>query len=257
MQHDCPGLIVNDCAQWLDEVQSALPSVVPLATDEAGANLLDVKVSLDGAPLVNALAGQAIDIDPGTHHFTFERVDLTTVETDVLVVVGDKNKRVAVTLRKAPAAGETAPAERATPEAAVAPMATPGEATPENKAPESAAEPGKSTFPYRTVGLVVGAAGVVGLGVGTVFGVEAIVKQNDARCPSNNCGPGSNPDALRTAQSDGNLSTGFFIVGGVLAAAGLTTWLLAPSPHAPDSAWVRPAPLTLANGGGLVFLGGF
>ena len=66
VQHDCPGLIVNDCAQWLDEVQSALPSVVPLATDEAGANLLDVKVSLDGAPLVNALAGQAIDIDPGT-----------------------------------------------------------------------------------------------------------------------------------------------------------------------------------------------
>ena len=111
----------------------------------------------------------------------------------MLVVVGDKNKRVAVTLRKAPAAGETAPAERATPETAVAPMATPGEATPENKAPESAAEPGKSTFPYRTVGLVVGAAGVVGLGVGTVFGVEAIVKQNDARCPSNNCGPGATP----------------------------------------------------------------
>ena len=256
VQHDCPGLIVNDCAQWLDEVQSTLPSVVPLATDEAGANLLDVKVSLDGVPLVNALAGQAIDIDPGTHHFTFERADLATVETDVLVVVGDKNKRVAVTLRKEPVAQGGAPAAQANPEAPARSVA-PGDATPADMVPESASDTGGSTFPYRTAGLVVGAAGVVGLGAGTVFGVEAIVKQNDANCPNNTCRPGSNPDSLRTAQTDGNVSTGFFIAGAVLAAAGITTWLLAPSAHATDSAWVRPAPVALASGGGVVLVGGW
>lgn len=53
--------MVADCTRWEDEVLSSLPSVVPVAVDEAGVNLIDVQVSLDGVPLVNAPAGQAIE----------------------------------------------------------------------------------------------------------------------------------------------------------------------------------------------------
>jgi len=224
----CPNLIVGDCTKWLEELQSTLPSVVPLATDDAGTNLIDVKVSVDGTPLTNAPAGQAVDLDPGPHHFTFERGDSFKAETDVLVAVGEKNKRVAVVLRKTPAALGTPPATSS----------------------GSSSRLGK-------VGLVVAAVGVVGVGVGVVYGAEAIAHQSDADCPGNRCPPGSNPTALRTAQSDGNVSTVFFVAGGVLAAAGVTTWLLTPSRHSGSSAWVRPGPMAVANGGGGVLVGGW
>jgi hypothetical protein len=76
---------------------------------------------------------------------------------------------------------------------------------------------------------VTAVVGGVGLTVGAIFGLEAMSKKSGAdcdeelRCPS--------PEAvtkLQGAQTDGNLSTVFFVVGGVLAASGVTLWALAP-----------------------------
>jgi hypothetical protein len=230
-QPACPGLIVTDCAEWLDEVQKSLPSIVLLATDEAGTNLADVKVSADGTLLEAKLDGRAIDVDPGTHTFRFEAPDGRHVEQEVLVGVGEKNKRIVVQITDATRALATS-----MPVAAVSPPATP-----------------RGT-PLRTAGLVTAAVGLVGLGVGAGFGVDAIVEQHDARCPDNQCRPGSNPGALGDAQTAGTLSTVFFVAGGVLAAGGLLTWWLAPR-SAAAMAGVRPVPLTLARGGGVGLVG--
>jgi hypothetical protein len=49
----------------------------------------------------------------------------------------------------------------------------------------------------------------------------------------------------------GNISTISFIAGGVLAAGGITLWLVAPSGH------VQAAPAVGAGGGGMVVRGEF
>ena len=112
--------------------------------------------------------------------------------------------------------------------------------------------------PLKTSGLVVGAVGVVGLGVGTAFGVLAISKNssaNDGHCGAafggaNNCdqtGLSLRSDAV----TFGNASTVSFIAGGVLAAGGAALWLFAPR------ASVQAGP-TVGNGGaGLTVHGTF
>jgi hypothetical protein len=226
---DCPALIVSDCTRWLDEEQSIVPSVVLLATDEAGANLVGVTASIDGVPLAHAPDGTALDVDPGPHRFTFERPGLSPAETTVLVAVGERNKRISVTLKR--------------PEvAASAPLAPP---------------PPLVTSPLWVTGLVLGGIGVASLATGAGFGAEALAGQHQAGCPGNVCGPGSDPAALRTAHTEGNVSTGLLVAGGVLAAAGITLWAISPHRVPEKSSWVRPLPVALGNGGGLVVLGGW
>jgi hypothetical protein len=219
----CPNLMVNDCTRWLEEVDASIPSVVPLATDEQGVNLVDVKLSIDGVPRSSSLDGTAIDLDPGPHKFTFELASRPVSETTVLVAIGEKNKRVAVTLEGPPI---------------------------------SAAPPHTSMSAQRIAGITLGAAGVLSLGVGVAFGVDALMQQHDAGCPGNVCGAGANPSALRSAHTDGNVSTATLIVGGVLAAAGVTTWLLAPRPSAERATgWIRPGAVSVAGGGGVGVVG--
>src|SRR5580704_6976543 len=65
----CPGFIAKDCSDWLKTDESKTPSVVLAAKSPAGADLFDVKVTMDGAPLSSKLDGLAIDVDPGPHTF--------------------------------------------------------------------------------------------------------------------------------------------------------------------------------------------
>src|SRR5580700_6433528 len=49
----CPGIVRDDCTQRLAEVDSAMPHIVFSARDPAGNDLVDVKVTIDGAPLAD------------------------------------------------------------------------------------------------------------------------------------------------------------------------------------------------------------
>ncbi len=74
-------------------------------------------------------------------------------------------------------------------------------------------------------GIVVGGVGLVGLGVGIGFGVDAINKQSDAggSCDleTNLCTTQEGVDLLDQALLSANISTGMIVVGGVLLAAGV------------------------------------
>ena len=101
----CPDVTKGDCTTWSAELDRSIPSVTFIVKDEAGADLTDVVVTLDGAPLVSSIGSAALEVDPGSHRFRFEAKGLPAVEQTVLLREGEKNRQVSVTLAKPRAAG--------------------------------------------------------------------------------------------------------------------------------------------------------
>ena len=106
----CPGMIQRDCAQWLDEVKRALPSIIVMARDDRGQDLLDAVVTVDGT--VVPLDGKALALDPGKHTVS---ASLHGGEPQRLVVVlaeGEHERPVTITFPLGPpgaaSAGPTA-----------------------------------------------------------------------------------------------------------------------------------------------------
>ncbi len=100
--------------------------------------------------------------------------------------------------------------------------------------PPSAEKPRPRWGVVRTTGLAVAAAGVVGLGIGAFFGVDALAKTNSADssgCTGSQCTPGA-ATTRDEARNAANAATVSLIAGGVLAAGGLGVWLFGPSARA-------------------------
>jgi hypothetical protein len=242
-RQQCPSIVQQDCGEWLAEVDKGVPTIVVTATDGVGADLVDVRVNVDGQPLATRLDGQAIAINPGGHLLHFELSDGTQVDRQVLVKEGEKNQGIAVVLGKkvdlagTPTAPRTAgqPAENA---------------AHESGAPRAGVGPG-----WRTLGWVLGGVGLAGLGVGTGFGVVAISDKNDADCNSSHqclAGP------LSSARSAAWISDIGLIAGGVFLASGASLVLFGPRAnpgHEESTAEVEIVP-TAGPGRGGVILGG-
>jgi hypothetical protein len=198
----CPKMVANDCTARLDDLDRAQPSVLFDARDAAGNDLSAVKVTVDGRPLTDKLTGLALSVDPGHHTFTFEAQGLPVVTQELVVSEREQGRQVTVVLGK-PAA-ETAPA------------------------PDQAPPHGISR---RTIGLVVGGVGVGAVITGAVFGLLASSATSDyeKHCGSNiheapNVCDSTGVSGHDDASTKAALSTGFFIGGGVLAAAGAVLW---------------------------------
>jgi hypothetical protein len=93
----CPKFIREDCARWLDETETALPSVV-FAVRRDGKDLTDVEVLCDSEPLARSLDGKAIPLDPGVHTFTFNVPSSASVELQVLIRSGERSRIIEVEL---------------------------------------------------------------------------------------------------------------------------------------------------------------
>ena len=68
----CPRDVRDECTRGINEINAALPTIVFEAKDDAGADLIAVKVTMDGEVLTDHLEGTAIAVDPGAHTFAFE-----------------------------------------------------------------------------------------------------------------------------------------------------------------------------------------
>lgn len=241
-KQECPSVVRKDCTTWLEQVQASLPTVVPVAIDEAGNTLPGVKVSVDGKVLVAKIEGQAVEVNPGTYTFAFEAPDGTKAEKQVVVAEGDKDKRVAVPIASPGALGTAAPPPPSTASAPAPPAAS--------SAPAERPPGESSPAPWKTIGIVTAGVGVVGLGLGTVFGLQASSKKGSAGCDSNSVCPNTTAEStLSGAQSDGNIATGFFVAGALLAAGGIVMWAVAPG------APVQVAPSVGTNTGGILVRG--
>jgi hypothetical protein len=88
----CPSIVRQECAQWLVDLDAKSPTVVIAATDDKGNDLVDVKVTVDGAELAAKLDGLPIAVDGGDHVFRYEAPGLPPVEEPVAIRAGEKNR---------------------------------------------------------------------------------------------------------------------------------------------------------------------
>jgi len=235
---ECPTAVRADCQKHFDEVEATIPSVLLIAEDDQGNQLFDAKVMVDGAPLVEKLDGKPVVLDGGARTFTFQREGVS-VDVKHVLEPGGKNTRVVARFTKATPAAPVP----------VGPVGASDVVTPAASS---------SGSPLPTIGLVTAGIGGVGLIVGTIFGLSAGSKKSDAGCdPNSVCPDETSAGVLRDAQSAGNMSTAFFIAGGVLVAGGLSMFFLAPK-HGGSTANAPQARLRPAVGpgvAGLVFEG--
>lgn len=226
-QPACPRSMQSDCAAWLDATEKAIPTVVLSARDAAQRDVFDATVTLDGQPLATKLDGQAIAVNPGPHTFHFERSDGTAATEQVLLKEGEQARSVAVVL------------------AGTAAAPSPG-------APSPATPQGSSV---RTVGWIVGGAGVAAVVAGIVLVVAGNGDRGDCRsdggCPT---------QAALSKYNSGTplLNAGYalLVAGGVAAAGGAVLWLVSPRGTAPESPATADVRVGLTPTG-IVVAGGF
>ncbi|HET6148905.1 MAG TPA: PEGA domain-containing protein [Polyangia bacterium] len=183
-------------------------------------------------------------------------------------VVADHLAREAFTLHAEDAAAprvETSPAaKRPAPMSRIANRAGAEEPTPppvDGDDLTKSSEP-RGTSTVRVWGVAIGAAGVLAAGVGTVFGLQAISKNNQSKvgCPMDVCVDPVRQSASRQermqAWTDGNRATVAFVVGGVLLATGATMFVLGGASE-PRAVALQVTPVAGPGQVGLVGVGRF
>ena len=242
MSPRCPRPVREDCAQRLADIEAALPTLVFVAKDGDGNDLRDVRVSMDGQDLATS-DGNAVAVDPGDRAFTFTKDGFPPATSDVVVHEGDKNRRIQVML------GPPKPA----PSEATAPSSEPRVDATGGK--EKTGLFGLAPATQRGIGLGVGIAGVVGLGVGAVYGILAKITYDHAfqtDCAGNKDGCNATGVAGKvTANQQADAANIAFIAGGVLTAAGVVLYLATPA------GTVSVSPTVSAHEAGLGFAGRF
>jgi hypothetical protein len=112
----------------------------------------------------------------------------------------------------------------------------------------------------KPLGLGVAALGVIGIGVGSVFGLSASSKYDKAFEPGGGCDKATKEcdadgqSAVDDARSKATLSTVFFIVGGTLVVGGAVVFFTAPSASSSPRA-LHVVPSIGSTGGGITIGG--
>lgn len=232
-------------AQVAAQRAAAIEAKVSKLTIVAPKNATGLEVRRNGELLGSVLWGNAAPVDPGS--YTIEATAPGKQRWSSVAAVGPNGASVTVTIPPLEDAATPA-AEAADPVPSGASPATGAEA-----AVPHADEPSRAS-PLRTAGLVVGAGGIVGLGVGAVFGILSISKHADysSHCAGNVCDP-QGLSGHADAVTYGNVSTGAFIAGGVLVAAGGVLFLTAPKTHTATGLYLAPS---LGRGEAGITIGG-
>ena len=190
------------------------------------------KVTRDGVELGSGSLGSALPLDPGEHVVVVTAPDRTERRFTVSVTEGKPHS-----LRVEPGA----PAARPSP--AATSTATRPEAPPPGRG-------GMSTT--RVAGLVVGGAGVVGLGVAVVTGLILPGKKStvDEHCDANKLCDREGYDAAQSGQTLSTVNTAAWIAGGIATGVGATLFFLGDGGHEPSAA-VAVSPLRGGAGASL------
>jgi hypothetical protein len=131
-----------------------------------------------------------------------------------------------------------------------------------HSAPETASATHNRWSTLRWSGMVVGALGVVGVGVGAGFGLAAMSHANTAHdsCTGNDCTSQRGVDAAHSARDDATISNLGFATGGALLVTGAAFILLGSDKPATQTATVsttsvRCEPQLSASGMSLAVVG--
>jgi hypothetical protein len=246
----CPKVIVQSCTRWLRETDEATPTVVIGARDDAGQDLTDAHVTMDGAPLVESLDGKPLQADPGPHVFRFTRTGSAPAEATLVLRAGEKNRVVGVTMRSERAARVEPP--------------------PPPPPPPSDEQRGPSFFSARNVtalSLLVVGGGMVGGGVYLLgqSGSKATTASGlRSSMPSYACTDAPTSPACQQLSSavdaqHGDATAGLaMIVGGsALVVGAAAVWALWPRSEAPKTGVQFLAPVAQTGGASLQLGGAF
>lgn len=206
------------------ERKELLPRIPKLVVEVEGVEARRVELTIAGESVKSALIGTPRPTNPGQVE-VIGRVGTAVAKQVVTLTEGE---RESVLLSFDPSTLPSEMDDESAQTDAAAPTAT-TLATPED-------QPASGSW-QRTagwIGIGLGAAGVV---VGGVTAGILVAKQGDLDCPDNAC-PASQEDAMASYNDLRPVSSAAFIAGGILAAAGVTLLLTAPS--AEQSASITP-----------------
>ncbi|HWZ90997.1 MAG TPA: tetratricopeptide repeat protein [Polyangiaceae bacterium] len=199
------------------ERATALESRLSMLTIRAMGGTEDangLEIRRDGIPVQPAELGSPIPVDPGPH--TIEAVAPGKQKWSSTVQITDAAKLAVEVPALTPVASGAAP-----PTEGAKPVETP---------PLDQGAHSSSGSTQRTAAIVVGAVGVVGVGLGAVFGLGASSKWSDAKakCTAYPYGCSQESlDAKSSAQSKASVATVAFIVGGAAIAGAAVLWFTA------------------------------
>lgn len=213
----CPKLVQQDCSEWMRELLSSLPSIVPGARDKRGRDIVDVRVSVDGKVVTETLDGKPIALDPGVHRFRFETKNAAAIDEQVVVRQGEKNRILTVTF--------------ATPEDKSA------SGGPSHPREETSKGPPIAAYAFAGAGLVVG----------TVALVIDLGANSDARNLRETCAPNCRQEDVDDIDSrytlagvTAGIGGALFLTGVILFVVHLTEPTTRTSARSPT--WISPRP---------------
>jgi hypothetical protein len=186
---ECPAVLRKECGEQVEALEADAPSLAFEARDEKGSADPSVKVSIDGEVVTDHLTGASIDVEPGEHAIRFERADGKVIEQKILVVEGEKNRKVVAEY------------------ASLVPKPPP-----DNRFPS---EQEKKQVPIASY--VAGGVAVLALGSFALFALTGKGKENDL---AGSCSPNCKPDDVSAVNRDyliADVSLGVAAVAAVVA----------------------------------------
>jgi tetratricopeptide (TPR) repeat protein len=216
-----------------DRANALAPKLLRLVIRVTPGNPANLEITRDGVPLGQAAWGVAVPVDPGKHTVTAAAPGRVAWNSTLEVMSG-----TAETLLNVPLLQE-APLEAATalPKVrndAAQPPSRPQSSLGTTAAPmldRNAAGNSSDGRTQRWFGLGLGAAGLVGVGIGTVFALESSSKSSDAekyRIGASNGYRDPGYDLNQQALDAKKIATIGFAVGGAALVGGAVLFLTAP-----------------------------
>lgn len=207
--------LASERAQALQERLSTL--TIRAMSGEPESAQLDVR--RDGVQMQPAELGSPIPVDPGEHSIEVTAPGKQPWSSKVQVGADAAKVQVDIPALEPAPSSAAAPPPATTDEPAATKPSTP------------LPTPKRSGSTQRTAGIITAGVGVVGLGLGTFFGVQASGNWSDAKeeCSDFPYGCGQRGvDLKKTASSQATISNIGFIAGGALVGLGAVLFFTAP-----------------------------
>jgi hypothetical protein len=232
----------DDRAPRIKERIETIEPTVPTLVIRADSRPIDLVVRLDGKDLAVGELGTPRRLDPGEHVVDYG--------------VGKQRKRIKVTLE--PRSHETVTLEKLAAMQVGGPVEEGLDPDDEPEQPADDAHPGRTR---RILGLSVGGAGVVMLGITTWIVLDARADYRAAlaaHCNAEKMCDDIGLDATAAARRRANIGTVVFSLGVAAVAGGVVLYLTAPKGgDTRDETALRLTPVVTPEAGGIVLSGGF
>lgn len=228
---------------------SKLKDVV--ATLRVKVNIQGATIFLDDFPVGKSPLSESLLVNVGRHKIEAKK-DGFKDDSLLFVLAGRDNQTIELKLseiKKEPVVVAPSPSPTAPPPTIII-------------APPTATAPAESGTSLKGIGYTLGTLGIIGIGVGSYFGLSARADWNKAKdlgCTDGKCPSKSAQDKSKSARDSANLSTLGFGVGGVALIAGVVLFLTSDGdpPQSAEQKKIQISPSLGKHEGGVVLGGTF